>query len=105
MSTKRDYYEILELNREAGADEIKKAYRTKAMEFHPDRNPGDGEAEDQFKEASEAYAILSDPKKREDYDSRGFAGVSGFSQEDLFGGINFDEIFIDTALCKIDIFD
>lgn len=63
-----------------------------ALKYHPDRNK-EPEAEEKFKEIAEAYAVLSDPKKREDYDNKGFASVSGFSKEDLFGGINFDEIF------------
>ena len=106
MSTKRDYYEILGVSKSAGADEIKKAYRKVAMQFHPDRNPGDHEAEDKFKEAAEAYEVLSDADKKAKYDryghqafspgSGGFGGASNmediFSQfgdifgEDLFGG-------------------
>lgn len=76
------------------ADEkaIKDAFRTLALRFHPDRNKEPG-ATERFKEIAEAYAVLSDPKKREEYDHRGFAGVSGFSQEDLFGGINFEDVF------------
>lgn len=71
---------------------IKDAFRRLALKYHPDRNKEPG-AEEHFKEIAEAYAVLSDPKKRADYDARGFAGVSGFSQEDLFGGINFEDIF------------
>ena len=73
--------------------ELKRAYYKNAIKWHPDKNGGSGEAEEKFKEIAEAYAVLSDPKKRKEYDNRGFAGVSGFSKEDLFGGINFDEIF------------
>ena len=74
---KRDYYEILDVSREADEAELKKAYRAVAMRDHPDRNPDDPEAEDRFKEASEAYAILSDPEKRRSYDRFGHAGVGG----------------------------
>ena len=73
--TKRDYYEILEVERNADAVTIKKAYRKMALKYHPDRNPGNKEAEEKFKEAAEAYEILSDPKKRERYDRFGHAGV------------------------------
>ena len=64
MSGKRDYYEILEVSKSATADEIKKAYRKKAIQFHPDKNPGDKVSEENFKEAAEAYEVLSDPQKR-----------------------------------------
>jgi len=64
MSTKRDYYEVLGVSKTAGGDEIKKAYRKVAMQFHPDRNPGDKEAEEKFKEAAEAYEVLSDADKK-----------------------------------------
>ena len=70
-TTKRDFYEILEISKSSSADEIKKAYRKVAMKFHPDRNPGDHTAEDKFKEAAEAYEILSDPDKRAQYDRFG----------------------------------
>ena len=75
MADKRDYYEVLGLNRDASAEDIKKAYRRLAMKYHPDRNPGDKEAEEKFKEVSEAYEILSDDDKRSRYDQFGFAGV------------------------------
>ncbi|MGB5965151.1 MAG: DnaJ C-terminal domain-containing protein [Sulfurimonadaceae bacterium] len=91
-ANKRDYYEVLGVKKDADQKEIKDMFRKLALKYHPDRNK-EPEAEEKFKEIAEAYAVLSDPKKRTEYDNRGFAGVSGFSQEDLFGGINFDEIF------------
>ncbi len=92
MSAQRDYYEVLGVARDAEPKAIKDAFRNLALKYHPDRDKEAG-AEDRFKEIAEAYAILSDPKKRADYDDRGFAGVSGFSGEDLYGGINFEDIF------------
>jgi molecular chaperone DnaJ len=74
---KRDYYEVLGVSRSANEDDLKKAYRRLAMQHHPDRNPDDPEAEDRFKEASEAYAVLADPDKRRAYDRFGFEGVAG----------------------------
>ena len=75
MADKRDYYEVLGVEKGADADTIKKAYRKCAMKYHPDRNPGDKEAEEKFKEAAEAYEVLSDADKRAKYDQYGFAGV------------------------------
>ena len=90
MSTKRDYYEILGLGRNATNDELKATYRKLALKYHPDRNPGDKEAEEKFKEAAEAYEVLRDSEKRALYDQYGHAGLerSGFSG---FGG--FEDIF------------
>ena len=77
MSNKRDYYEVLGVPHDASAEDIKRAYRKLAMANHPDRNPGDKEAEIRFKEAAEAYAVLSDDQKRARYDRYGHAGVDG----------------------------
>jgi molecular chaperone DnaJ len=77
LTTKRDYYEILSVTRGASEQEIKSAYRKLAMQYHPDRNPGNHEAEEKFKEAAEAYSVLSDAQKRSQYDRYGHAGVSG----------------------------
>jgi molecular chaperone DnaJ len=93
--TKRDYYEILGVTKGANADEIKKAYRKVAMQYHPDRNPGDKQAEEKFKEAAEAYEVLSDQDKRAQYDRFGHAGVSGAGRGGFNGGpgMNMDDIF------------
>ncbi|NLI46107.1 MAG: DnaJ domain-containing protein, partial [Acidobacteria bacterium] len=74
---KRDYYEVLEVYRSASLDEIKKAYRKMALKHHPDKNPNDPAAEEKFKEAAEAYSVLSNAEKRAQYDRFGHAGVSG----------------------------
>ncbi|MBZ5859257.1 molecular chaperone DnaJ [Flavihumibacter profundi] len=92
MSTKRDYYEILGVAKTATAEEIKKAYRKVAMQFHPDRNPGDKSAEEKFKEAAEAYEILSDADKRAQYDRYGHAGL-GNSGRGFSGSGNMEDIF------------
>lgn len=89
---KRDYYEVLGVSRDADAQEIKKVYRKLALKYHPDHNEG-AEAEEKFKELSEAYGILSDPEKRSRYDRGGFSGIDGMSAEDIFGNINFGDIF------------
>lgn len=88
----RDYYEILGVPRNADEKAIKESFRKLALKYHPDRNKEPG-AEEKFKEVAEAYAVLSDPARRAAYDSGGFAGVSGASPEDLFGGIDFGDIF------------
>jgi molecular chaperone DnaJ len=74
---KRDYYQVLGINRDSGEDEIKKAYRKQAVKYHPDKNPGDKSAEESFKEATEAYEILKDPQKRGIYDQYGHEGLRG----------------------------
>lgn len=91
--SKRDYYEILGVAKSATADEIKKAYRKVAMQFHPDRNPGDKAAEEKFKEAAEAYEILSDADKKAQYDRYGHAGMSGAGRGFNGGNMNMDDIF------------
>lgn len=95
--SKRDYYEILEISKSASADEIKKAYRKMAIKYHPDKNPGDKAAEDKFKEAAEAYEVLSNPDKKQRYDQYGHAGVGGNGgfggHGGGFGGMNMDDIF------------
>ncbi len=88
--TKRDYYEVLGINRDANEEEIKKAYRRLALKYHPDKNPGDKEAEENFKEASEAYQVLNDSQKRVRYDRFGHAGVKGTGSGAGFGGFDFD---------------
>ncbi|HEU4536569.1 MAG TPA: DnaJ domain-containing protein, partial [Polyangiaceae bacterium] len=77
MGSKRDYYEVLSVSREAGADELRKAYRQLALKYHPDRNPNNPQAEALFKEATEAYGVLSDEQKRARYDKFGHAGLEG----------------------------
>ncbi|MFT4094411.1 MAG: molecular chaperone DnaJ [Niabella sp.] len=91
--SKRDYYEVLNISKTATADEIKKAYRKVAMQYHPDRNPGDKVAEEKFKEAAEAYEVLSDTDKRAQYDRFGHAGLSGSGRGFGGGGMNMDDIF------------
>lgn len=100
MSTKRDYYDVLGVDKSADATAIKKAYRKLAMKYHPDKNPGDKEAEEKFKEINEAYEVLSDETKRRNYDQFGHEGVNGqgFGGAGGFGGQGFggfDDIFGD----------
>lgn len=92
---KRDYYEVLGVNKNASEDEIKKAYRKIAIKYHPDRNPGNKEAEEKFKEAAEAYDVLHDNQKRQQYDQFGFDGPAGAGGFGGFGGagMNMDDIF------------
>ena len=104
MADKRDYYEVLGVSKSATPEELKKAYRKLALQYHPDRNPGDKEAEEKFKEAAEAYEVLSNPEKRQRYDQFGFAGMSGaggyggqgMSMDDIFS--QFGDLFADFGL-------
>ena len=92
--SKRDYYEVLEVSKDASAAEIKKAYRKKAIQYHPDKNPGDKAAEEKFKEAAEAYEVLSDAQKKSRYDQFGHAGVGGAAGGGFGGGgMSMDDIF------------
>ena len=103
MAEKRDYYEVLGVEKNATPEDIKKAYRKKAIQYHPDKNPGDKAAEEKFKEAAEAYEVLSDPQKRQCYDQFGFAGMGGqggfsaggFSMQDIFS--RFGDLFADAG--------
>ena len=95
---KRDYYEVLGADRGADEAELKRVYRRLAMEHHPDRNPNDPEAAERMKELNEAYAVLSDPQKRRVYGAYGHAGLDGYSQEDLFRGVDFSSLFSDLGL-------
>src|SRR5512135_1233071 len=107
---KQDYYQILGVERNASQDEVKKAYRKLALQYHPDRNPGNKEAEENFKEAAEAYEVLGDPEKRQRYNQFGHEGLRGTNYHDFtdindvfsafgdiftggFGGSIFEEVF------------
>ena len=92
---KRDYYEVLGVEKSADQDTIKKAYRKLAVKYHPDRNPGDKVAEEKFKEATEAYEILSDEEKRPIYDQYGFAGLEGMAGGAGGGGAQYSHAFHD----------
>ncbi|MBN2269718.1 MAG: DnaJ domain-containing protein, partial [Sedimentisphaerales bacterium] len=89
---KRDYYDVLGVKKDASADDIKRAYRRSAMKYHPDKNPGDKEAEGKFKECAEAYEVLSDAEKRQRYDQFGHEGLRGTGMHD-FSRINAEDIF------------
>jgi len=91
MASKRDYYEVLGVSKSASAEEIKKAYRKLAIQFHPDKNPDDPSAEDKFKEAAEAYEVLSNPEKKQRFDQFGHQGMNGGGYGG--GGMNMDDIF------------
>lgn len=105
MAKKKDYYETLGVAKQATEEEIKKAYRKLALKYHPDRNPGDKAAEEKFKEISEAYAVLSDSKKRSQYDTLGMGGFQqSHSEEDIFRGFNMGDLFKDLGFGGGDIF-
>jgi len=101
----RDYYEVLGVKKGASVDEIKKAYRKLAVKYHPDKNQGDKQAEERFKEINEAYAVLSDPKKKEEFDRFGSNNFhQRYSQEDIFRGFNVDDMFRGQGFGTDDIF-
>ncbi|MCR5014403.1 MAG: DnaJ domain-containing protein, partial [Bacteroidales bacterium] len=104
MAEKRDYYEVLGVSKDASPEDLKKAYRKLALKYHPDRNPDNKEAEEKFKEAAEAYEVLSNPDKRARYDRYGHAGLNGMggaggqgmSMDDIFS--QFGDLFADFGL-------
>ena len=101
----RDYYELLGVKKDATPEEIKKSYRKLAVKYHPDKNPGDKQAEERFKEISEAYAVLCDPEKRKQYDQFGSDGFhQKFSQEDIFRGADVNDLFRDMGFGGNDVF-
>jgi curved DNA-binding protein len=105
MATKKDYYETLGVAKTATEEELKKVYRKLALKYHPDRNPGNKAAEEKFKEISEAYAVLSDPKKRSQYDTMGMGGFQqSHSEEDIFRGFNMGDLFKDLGFGGGDVF-
>ena len=105
MATNDDYYRLLGVSKSATETEIKKAYRKLALQYHPDRNPGDKGAEEKFKKINEAYAVLSDKEKRAQYDRFGSAGFhQRFSQEDIFRGFDVGDLFKDAGFGSEDIF-
>src|SRR6266581_5069932 len=100
-----DYYQVLGLKKNATAAEIKRAYRKLAVKYHPDKNPGNKDAEEKFKEINEAYAVLSDPQKRSQYDQFGSTGFhERFSQEDIFRNFDVGDLFKDSGFGTEDIF-
>ena len=100
-----DYYQVLGVKKSATPDEIKKAYRKLAVKYHPDKNPGDKQAEERFKEINEAYAVLSDPEKRAQFDQFGSSGFhQRYSQEDIFRGFDVGDLFKDSGFGTDDIF-
>ena len=100
-----DYYQVLGLKKGATPEEIKKSYRKLAVKYHPDKNPGSKEAEEKFKEINEAYAVLSDPQKKAQYDQFGDSGFhQRFSQEDIFRGFDVGDLFKDAGFGTDDIF-
>jgi len=101
----RDYYEVLGVKKGASIEELKKAYRKLAVKYHPDKNPGDKQSEDRFKEINEAYAVLSDPKKKEQFDQYGSNNFhQRYSQEDIFKGFDVGDMFKDQGYGTEDIF-
>ena len=102
MAAKRDFYEVLGIDKNADEATIKKAYRKLAKKYHPDMNPGDKEAEKKFKEASEAYAVLSDPEKRKQYDQFGHAAFDGGAGG--AGGFDFSGMDMETFLEALETF-
>jgi len=110
MTVKKDYYEILGVSKNASQKEIEEAYRRLAIQYHPDRHPPEKKEEmrEKFKEISEAYAVLSDPNKRKQYDMYGHAGIdSSYTQEDIFSGVDFGSVFRDIGFDSVfeDLFD
>jgi len=105
MAAKQDYYDLLGVSKTASEEELKKAYRKLALKYHPDRNPGNKEAEEKFKLINEAYAVLSNPEKRKQFDAFGMGGFQQrYSEEDIFKGFNVGDLFKDLGFGGGDIF-